>query len=364
MVEIDHTIIERHEDHILSGGGWVSRCVAGAGVIARRRARFHSIAYRARRAMRRQFERSGKNCAALSGAARMLCSAYPTSKGYTGQRADATTSGLDDYGARYYDAVAGQFTSADTLLPLSAAQPDPGQLNRYAYVAGNPETKTDPSGHVRVRPTGRGGPFQDPNPRPYDNPLPSSVDSCYLNGGCFIDHRNKRSDPPEHEDGYVLAKYFGLHGVRPRKQNIFGQPDPDYIMFPQIDEAMPGVAAFGQGPKLAMDLYTPANGTVLMGSDPNDPHLRGVANTIYEKSEQASIVVVDLRNIDPHDMLTKDEVNLAAAQAVYAQASGLTHPSQVVRVLFIRDGVVWDDYNPLDYGPAPAPQGGMPILQD
>jgi RHS repeat-associated protein len=81
------------------------------------------------------------------GAVRYQSGTLPTSKGYTGQRADAATSGLDYYGARYYDPVAGQFTSADTLLPQSVAQPDPGQLNRYAYVAGNPETKTDASGH-------------------------------------------------------------------------------------------------------------------------------------------------------------------------------------------------------------------------
>jgi hypothetical protein len=185
-----------------------------------------------------------------------------------------------------------------------------------------------------------------------------------MTGGCFTDYRNKREDPPEHEDGYVLAAYFGLHVDRRVKLNTFRQTDPDYVMFPQIDESAPGVAAFGRGPEIAMDLFTPNKGTLLMSANPNDPHLRGVANTIYGKSDQASIVVVDLRNIDPNNTLTKDEVNLAAAQAVYAQASGLHNPSQVARVLFIRDGVVWDDYNPLNYGPAPAPSGEMPILQN
>ena len=61
----------------------------------------------------------------------------PTDYGFTHQRADAAT-GLDDYGARSYDPVAGQFTSADTTLA--------GGLNRYAYVAGNPETLVDPTG--------------------------------------------------------------------------------------------------------------------------------------------------------------------------------------------------------------------------
>jgi RHS repeat-associated protein len=62
----------------------------------------------------------------------------PGSYGFTGQRADSAT-GLDYYNARYYDPVAGQFTSADSVQD---------GLNRYAYVAGNPETRTDPSGHI------------------------------------------------------------------------------------------------------------------------------------------------------------------------------------------------------------------------
>src|SRR6185437_15023083 len=62
----------------------------------------------------------------------------PTDYGFTGQRADSAT-GLDYYGARYYDPALGQFTSADTLLA--------GGLNRYAYVGGNPISRVDPSGH-------------------------------------------------------------------------------------------------------------------------------------------------------------------------------------------------------------------------
>ena len=74
------------------------------------------------------------------GSVRYSSGSSPTSLGYTGQRADSTT-GLDYYHARYYDPVAGQFTSADTV--------DDG-LNRYGYVAGNPTTAMDPSGHRRV----------------------------------------------------------------------------------------------------------------------------------------------------------------------------------------------------------------------
>jgi len=80
------------------------------------------------------------------GTARYNSGTMPTSKGFTGQRADAT-SGLDYYGARYYDPAAGQFTSADSVA---------NGLSRYAYVGGNPETATDPSGHLITKGPGGG----------------------------------------------------------------------------------------------------------------------------------------------------------------------------------------------------------------
>jgi RHS repeat-associated protein len=74
------------------------------------------------------------------GTIRYSTGSSPTSFGYTGQRADST-SGLDYYGARYYDPVAGQFVSADTKSD---------GFNRYGYVHGNPTTHTDPTGHWEV----------------------------------------------------------------------------------------------------------------------------------------------------------------------------------------------------------------------
>lgn len=68
----------------------------------------------------------------------------PTDYGFSGQHADSVT-GLDYFNARYYDPVAAAFTSADTILPGDGY--DILGLSRYAYVEGNPETRTDPSGH-------------------------------------------------------------------------------------------------------------------------------------------------------------------------------------------------------------------------
>ncbi|MGH2510430.1 MAG: RHS repeat-associated core domain-containing protein [Ktedonobacteraceae bacterium] len=63
----------------------------------------------------------------------------PTSIGFTSQRADSVT-GLDYYGARYYDPVVGVFLSADSV------QGNAQGMEPYAYVGGNPETMTDPTG--------------------------------------------------------------------------------------------------------------------------------------------------------------------------------------------------------------------------
>jgi RHS repeat-associated protein len=68
----------------------------------------------------------------------------PTDYGFTGQHADAVI-GLDYYGARYYDQQAGQFIGPDSVQPGNGY--DPWGLSRYAYVEGNPDTQTDPSGH-------------------------------------------------------------------------------------------------------------------------------------------------------------------------------------------------------------------------
>jgi RHS repeat-associated protein len=64
-----------------------------------------------------------------------------TAKGFTGQYQDELT-GLDYYHARYYDPVVGRFLSADSV------QSNLEGLDPYAYVGGNPQTFTDPSGQV------------------------------------------------------------------------------------------------------------------------------------------------------------------------------------------------------------------------
>jgi RHS repeat-associated protein len=69
-----------------------------------------------------------------------------TAKGFIGQYNDGT--GLDYFNARYYDPVAGVFLSVDSV------QGNPLGDDPYAYVGGNPETYSDPSGRYLV---GAGG---------------------------------------------------------------------------------------------------------------------------------------------------------------------------------------------------------------
>jgi RHS repeat-associated protein len=78
------------------------------------------------------------------GSVRYTSGTMLTDHGFTGQIADST-NGLDYYGARYYDPVAGQFTSADTVVPGGGF--DVWGLSRYGYVEGNPINRTDPSGN-------------------------------------------------------------------------------------------------------------------------------------------------------------------------------------------------------------------------
>jgi RHS repeat-associated protein len=62
--------------------------------------------------------------------------------------------GLYDYGARWFDASLGRFTSPDTLIPNPG---DPQAWDRYAAMNNNPVVFVDPSGHMAAKGTGGGG---------------------------------------------------------------------------------------------------------------------------------------------------------------------------------------------------------------
>jgi RHS repeat-associated protein len=84
------------------------------------------------------------------GSTRYSDGTMPSPFSFTGQRLDSLT-GLLYYGARYYDPVSGRFTTADDVENNTSGN-DP-----YAYVHGNPESATDPSGHYMAALGGDGG---------------------------------------------------------------------------------------------------------------------------------------------------------------------------------------------------------------
>lgn len=74
---------------------------------------------------------------------------YPTapdieSQKFTGKERDAET-GLDYFGARYFSAAQGRFTSADEPFEGQHAE-NPQSWNLYSYALNNPLVLTDPDG--------------------------------------------------------------------------------------------------------------------------------------------------------------------------------------------------------------------------
>lgn len=69
----------------------------------------------------------------------------PERRLFTGKERDDTW--LDYFGARYYDATIGRFTSID---PVGGKIDDPQSYNRYAYCLNNPYKYVDPDGRIFV----------------------------------------------------------------------------------------------------------------------------------------------------------------------------------------------------------------------
>jgi RHS repeat-associated protein len=69
----------------------------------------------------------------------------PDKRLFTGKERDAET-GLDYFGARYYRADLGRFTSVDPMQNVGSALVDPQRWNRYTYARNSPLRYTDPNG--------------------------------------------------------------------------------------------------------------------------------------------------------------------------------------------------------------------------
>jgi len=70
---------------------------------------------------------------------------WHTGKRFTGKERD-TETGLDYFGARYYRANVGRFTTVDPVYTWQENLVDPQRWNRYAYARNNPLKYVDPNG--------------------------------------------------------------------------------------------------------------------------------------------------------------------------------------------------------------------------
>ena len=149
---------------------------------------------------------------------------------FTGKERDAET-GLDYFGARYFSAAQGRFTSPDwSAKPQPVPYADlanPQSLNLYSYVRNNPLSRIDPDGHIDC--SGKNA---------------QGVGCQYIanwNAEHGISSTAKRSDAP------------GVPVVLPNGAHV---PDPHsptgYMMAPTAD--LSDVAAAGEQTKKAVDV--------------------------------------------------------------------------------------------------------------
>jgi RHS repeat-associated protein len=76
-------------------------------------------------------------------------SGYDPALKFSGKERD-TESGLDYFGARYYDHTLYRFLSVDPVVPAGEAVADPQRWNLYAYCGGNPINYIDPDGNIII----------------------------------------------------------------------------------------------------------------------------------------------------------------------------------------------------------------------
>jgi RHS repeat-associated protein len=131
---------------------------------------------------------------------------------FTGQEHDPET-GLDYFGARYYRANIGRFTTVDPALDQGAALMDPQRWNRHAYVRNNPLRYTDPDGRDWIEYHGQNLTWFGGKAGDYSQPIAQYPASSGLPGYQFRDYQNLKDAGPIPAGTYEI--------------NL--QPDPDRV---------------------------------------------------------------------------------------------------------------------------------------
>jgi RHS repeat-associated protein len=101
---------------------------------------------------------------------------------FTGEQHDGET-GFTYLRARYADPALGRFVSADTVQPNA---PGTQGYNLYAYVAGNPTTWVDPSGHTALPEGMEQGRQLLTLVLLYPTLVPTAINACTAHAGCVI----------------------------------------------------------------------------------------------------------------------------------------------------------------------------------
>ena len=165
---------------------------------------------------------------------------------FTGKERDSET-GLDFFGARYFSAAQGRFTSPDWSekpepVPYSDLT-DPQSLNLYAYVRNNPLKNRDLDGHVCVFGIGNTctpDPLLPPPPHPAPPPLPKDVPYTNLPGPQYksVDQAGKVAvatiNPKSIEEnkeyaGRVVLNVNGTYGTTDPKKGTEAGSNPGAV---------------------------------------------------------------------------------------------------------------------------------------
>lgn len=135
---------------------------------------------------------------------------------YTSKERDLETS-LDYFGARYYSAKQGRFTSVDPLM-ASAIAVEPQSWNRYAFVSNNPLRFVDDDGQIKR--DQNGNIIFDPVGQPVVTIHPSGTLNTYQFGYIYADNgdriealQNLSNDTRFDTDCHGLSFADGLYWI-------------------------------------------------------------------------------------------------------------------------------------------------------
>ncbi|MCX6544157.1 MAG: RHS repeat-associated core domain-containing protein [Acidobacteria bacterium] len=184
---------------------------------------------------------------------------------FTGHERDAET-GLDYFGARYYRASVGRFSTVDPELSVKEAVVDPQRWNRYAYVTNNPLKYTDPDGKNPLLITG-------------------SIGAAVYGGWAIYENVS--------------------HGRAPLSGNVGFEAAKGFVVGATLGIAGPAFAGMG-GAETALAGSATATGTVVIGSYPRYLELArelgaksfNIPRSIWEKMSEAQQLAANDKFLD------------------------------------------------------------------